>query len=518
LDLANSLALQNSTLTTGGTGLVFDQSVSDHAFTFGGLSGSTNLALTDNGGNPVTLTLVNPNNTYSGVLSGAGGLVKSGTGTLILTARSSFTGAITVANGILSVSANGALGATNALGVTVSNGATLQINSINDSVAEDLMINGYGFGEGGALVATGSGSYRGAIRVQTNASVGVVGGDSLELDGGVTKDGTILTIAGGGTVIINSVGISGTSANSDLVVDASTLILNTSNSYNGPTTVQDGGTLRIGVSNVLPAGTATALTLTGGGILDLLGNSDTVASLMMSGGQVIGTGGVINSEGAVTANGANNVIGSGATVALTGTAAVNGSILVHGAIAGAVIVNSGGTLSGDGSVGALTVSTGAVLAPGNSTTGIGTLTTGNLTLQNNITLSLAITRNASGTAGVNYTQLSAHALNLTGIASIHVTLQNVLGDGSTFNPNSDHLWTSVITTTGLTGFNPSQFVIDPGNFFGGYFPGSFSMVQDQLHVNNLDLQYLAVPEPQTWALLLGGVGLLGLARRRRAQG
>ena len=44
LNLSNSLALQGSTVTTGGTGLVFDQSVGTNAFTLGGLSGSTNLA------------------------------------------------------------------------------------------------------------------------------------------------------------------------------------------------------------------------------------------------------------------------------------------------------------------------------------------------------------------------------------------------------------------------------------------------------------------------------------------
>ena len=48
LDLSNGLALQNSTLTTGGTGIVFDQSVGSSAFTFGSLAGSGNLALASN--------------------------------------------------------------------------------------------------------------------------------------------------------------------------------------------------------------------------------------------------------------------------------------------------------------------------------------------------------------------------------------------------------------------------------------------------------------------------------------
>ncbi len=45
LDLTNANALQNSTVATGGTGIMFDSSVASHAFTFGGLGGSGNLAL-----------------------------------------------------------------------------------------------------------------------------------------------------------------------------------------------------------------------------------------------------------------------------------------------------------------------------------------------------------------------------------------------------------------------------------------------------------------------------------------
>lgn len=81
--LKNSLALGGSALAT--SGIVFDSSVGG-AFTFGGIKGNGNLALQDNAAAPVALTVGanNASTMYSGVLSGAGSLTKSGTGTLAL--------------------------------------------------------------------------------------------------------------------------------------------------------------------------------------------------------------------------------------------------------------------------------------------------------------------------------------------------------------------------------------------------------------------------------------------------
>ena len=57
--MANSGALLNSMVSSGG--VVFDQSVNPHAFTFGGLSGSFPLALQDNANNTVALSVGNNN-------------------------------------------------------------------------------------------------------------------------------------------------------------------------------------------------------------------------------------------------------------------------------------------------------------------------------------------------------------------------------------------------------------------------------------------------------------------------
>jgi len=127
LNLSHSAALQGSTLVTptGGASIVFDKSVAGHAFSFGGLSGAEGIVLSDNATtpNPVTLSVGYNNSTtmYSGTISGNGALVKIGTGTLTLTAGSTYNGPTTVNAGSLLVNSPGSLTSP----VTVQSNATL---------------------------------------------------------------------------------------------------------------------------------------------------------------------------------------------------------------------------------------------------------------------------------------------------------------------------------------------------------------------------------------------------------
>ena len=101
LFLGNALAVQNSTvqMTTGlNNSVQFNGGIG--AFTFGGLSGSANLSLTDLGTRPVTLSVGNNNaeTTYSGTLGTAAdgaNLVKIGSGTLHLTGTQLYSGTTT---------------------------------------------------------------------------------------------------------------------------------------------------------------------------------------------------------------------------------------------------------------------------------------------------------------------------------------------------------------------------------------------------------------------------------------
>ena len=98
LDLQNQNALQNSTFNGGSGNLVLDASASANAFTFGGLSGSSNLTLVNGASNAVALKVGNNGQsaTYSGILSGGGSLIKVGTGTQVIGAANTYGGTTTI--------------------------------------------------------------------------------------------------------------------------------------------------------------------------------------------------------------------------------------------------------------------------------------------------------------------------------------------------------------------------------------------------------------------------------------
>lgn len=220
----------------------------------------------------------------STALQGAGGLTKQATGTLTLSGSSSFTGSTSIETGTLEVTANNALG-TAAGGTTVANGAALKLSNVNYSTAEPLAINGTGVSGGGALVNSGNSTFAGQVTVETDATINA-GGGTLNLNGGLVKNGTTSTIAGGGRVNILGTGISGASANSDLVVDGTTLVVNANSNYNGPTTVQNNATL---VANAAITTTQMAVssdsTLSGTGSITTAGSGSYV---VLNGALIVG--------------------------------------------------------------------------------------------------------------------------------------------------------------------------------------------------------------------------------------
>src|SRR5947209_4940289 len=195
----------------------------------------------------------------SAILAGPGAVNKSTTGLVTLSGNNSYSGSTTIAAGILRVNANNGLGTT-AGGTTVSAGASLSLNNVNYATAEPLFLNGSGASNGGALTNIGTSTFAGPVTIATNATINA-GGGTLNFTGGLAKNGTTLTFTGGGTVNITTTGISGSAANSDLVIDGTTVVLSAASTYNGPTTIQNSGTLQLGNSNVLPTSPVTAMTL-----------------------------------------------------------------------------------------------------------------------------------------------------------------------------------------------------------------------------------------------------------------
>ncbi|MGA2258006.1 MAG: autotransporter-associated beta strand repeat-containing protein, partial [Thermoguttaceae bacterium] len=240
--LTNSLALQDSTLTTAG--VVFDFSVTSNAFTFGGLSGSGAIALQNNATSPAAIALTvggnNSSTTFAGVLSGSGSLIKSGSGKLTLSGNNTYTGGTTLAGGELSLGSANAIGTTGTMGAISFTGGTLQATASNTT------------------------DYSSHFSTTTGQAY------SIDTNGQTVTWASSLTSSGG------SLTLNDTAATKGLLI-----VSNSSNSFGGGTTIT-AGTLRAGSAAALGS-TGGSLIVSTAGVLDLNGWNLTVGGLSGSG-------------------------------------------------------------------------------------------------------------------------------------------------------------------------------------------------------------------------------------------
>ncbi len=145
--------------------------------------------------------------TVSANLGGTVGVSKTTGGTVVLSGANSYTGATTVAAGILNVQNALALGGT-AAGTTVSSGGTLQLQG-GVSVAEAITLSGNGAaGSTGALEGvSGQSALTGAVTLAGSTKISVDANAGLALTGGLadTTSGAAdltLAIAAGGSATL----------------------------------------------------------------------------------------------------------------------------------------------------------------------------------------------------------------------------------------------------------------------------------------------------------------------------
>ena len=238
--------------------------------------GTTGGRITLNGG---TLTVNETGTTtYSGVASGAGGLVKQGAGALTLAGINTFTGPLTINSGTVALSGGAALVDTGAISL---NSGPLQVNT-----AETI---GRLNGAGGTTLTLGAGLTFGDALDATIAST--IGGA-----GTFTKRGTGTVVVAGANSYAGA-----TNINAGTLVAANSTALGTTAAG---TTVANGAQLQIAGVNVgAEAVTLNGVGPTGVGSLTGTGTASLAGAITLATDSTIG---VPNPGNSLTLNGAVN--------------------------------------------------------------------------------------------------------------------------------------------------------------------------------------------------------------------
>lgn len=313
--------------------------------TTGSIAGTGSVVLNANlatGGN-------NLSTTFSGDISGTGGLTKEGTGTFTLSGANSYDGVTNVNAGVLSIMNAQALGTTVG-GTVVASGAALEIGGAMVIGAEALTLNGSGISNGGALRhITGVVDYTGDI---TLGSASRINSDSLlgnlNITGAIGGAGQDLTVGGvGNTQFIGNIATGTGSFTKD---GSGSVQLFGTNSYTGVTTVNAGLLSLAGGNAIEDSGEVVV----NGGVLTVT-TSERIGSL--AGGA--GTSVQLNAE-TLTAGGNNLSTAYDGVISGTGSFDKEGSgtLTLSGAndLTGNMRLNQGGlTIAGSGTLGASTV-------------------------------------------------------------------------------------------------------------------------------------------------------------------
>ncbi|MCX7185434.1 MAG: autotransporter-associated beta strand repeat-containing protein [Nitrosospira sp.] len=274
--------------------------------------------------------------TFAGVISGiGGGITKQGTGTFTLSGANSYTGATNVNVGVLSLQ-NGAAAGNAAGGVTVANGAALELQGGITVGAETLSLTGMGIGGMGALLNVSNNNiWGGTVTLADHATIGSTAGTlTLSAANAVTATNKNLTFAGAGNGAISGTITTGSGT---LTKDgAGMLTLSGENTYSGLTTINE-GTLKLGAgggATNTPLGTTGAGTVvTAGATLDLNGFTLGTAEALTLNGTGIASGGALSNSSATAAtysglialSSASSIVASNGNLILSNTGTITGS-------------------------------------------------------------------------------------------------------------------------------------------------------------------------------------------------
>ena len=470
----NNLGAAGSGLAFGGGTLQFNAGFSSgRAITLNAGGGTF-----DTNGNTAAL---------SGIITGTGGLTKTGAGVLTLSGAGDYSGPTIVGGGTLRAGAANAFSANSDFSVI---GGTIDLDNFSQSIgalAGNGSVNlgsatlatrvdtsatfagalsGLGGGltkqGGGTLTLTGVNTYTGATTIAAG-TLALTGGSSLAsssvvtVNGGATFDisgssvtfNQITTLAGGGTVQLGGNGLviangstefSGTIADGgnfgDLVVDGGTQTLSGVNTYTGLTQIDPGATLALKGAGSIATSAAVTFSPGGPGQVGTFDISQTTTGATIAGLFDVAQAGVVSL--------------GGKSLTLTDTI---GGFSFNG------VIQDGGI--GGGTGGSLVLATNAIhdLAGVNTYTGSTTLMAGaTLTLSGNGSIAQSSVVNLAG-AGATFDISGGNASqtirDLAGVAGSTVALGGTALTLGTANSTS---FAGTIADGGLNGGSGASLV------------------------------------------------------------
>lgn len=197
LALGHINALQNSTLTTATAGEVTFTVVGTNTYNIGGLAGNDTVAL---GANTIRVGSNNETSIFTGNLTGTGGLIKVGVGTLNLNTANTFSGDTRVEAGMIVLADVNALqnstldtgnAGTQSFNLTLGEGTTYNIGGLKGSANFDLAVANLSVGSNNQ-----STTFSGVLQGAFSNNLTKVGTGTLTLLGNNTYIGTTTVSAG----------------------------------------------------------------------------------------------------------------------------------------------------------------------------------------------------------------------------------------------------------------------------------------------------------------------------------